>query len=59
MATWADALPVRGRAGPAKIAISAGLDLDTVMQCLGVLAADGFAGRCARGWRVRRTRLLR
>jgi DNA processing protein len=54
-----DALPVRGGAGPAKIATSAGLDLDTVMRCLGALAAGGFAERCARGWRVRRTRLLR
>ena len=49
-----DALPVRGGAGPATIANAAGLDLETVMRCLGALAAGGFAERCAGGWRVRR-----
>ncbi len=49
-----DALPARGGAGPATIAVSAAVDLDTAMRCLGALAAGGFAERCARGWRLRR-----
>jgi hypothetical protein len=30
------------------------VDFDTVMRCLGGLAADGFVERCERGWRLRR-----
>ena len=50
-----DALPARGGMGPARVAVRAGLDLRTVMRCLGVLAAGGFAERCDAGWRLRRT----
>ena len=42
------------RPGPARIAVSAGVDFDTVLRCLGELAAGGFIERCERGWRVRR-----
>jgi DNA processing protein len=48
-----DALPVRGGSGPATIATRAGLDIETVLRCLGRLGAGGFAERCERGWRVR------
>jgi len=30
------------------------VDFDTVMRCLGQLAAGGFVERCQQGWRVRR-----
>jgi hypothetical protein len=30
------------------------VDLDTVLRCLGLLAALGFIERCERGWRLRR-----
>jgi hypothetical protein len=29
------------------------VDFDTVMRCLGMLAAGGFVERCDRGWRLR------
>jgi DNA processing protein len=48
-----DALPARGGRGPARIAVTAGVDFDTVMKCLGALAAAGFTERCAKGWRLR------
>lgn len=48
-----EAVPARTGRGPARIAVSAGVDFDTVMRCLGTLAAGGFVERCARGWRVR------
>jgi DNA processing protein len=54
-ATVLDALPSRGGMGSAGIAAKAGLDLDTVIRSLGALAAGGFAERCDKGWRVRRT----
>ncbi len=50
-----DALPLRGGRGPARVAADAGLDPDTVIRCLGALAAGGFAERCDQGWRLRRT----
>jgi DNA processing protein len=50
-----DALPARGGAGTSTIAVEAGLDLDTVLRCLGLLAGCGFIERCDRGWRLRRT----
>jgi DNA processing protein len=53
-ATVLDALPVRGGSGPATIATRAGLDIATVLRCLGELGAGGFAERCESGWRVRR-----
>jgi DNA processing protein len=48
-----EAVPSRNGSGPASIAIAAGVDLNTVMQCLGELAAAGFIERCAQGWRLR------
>jgi DNA processing protein len=53
-ATVLDALPARGGIGTAAVARQAGLDLGTVVRCLGALAAGGFAERCEGGWRVRR-----
>jgi DNA processing protein len=47
-------VPVRGGRGPASIAVRAGVDLDTALRCLGLLAAGGFVERCERGWRARR-----
>jgi DNA processing protein len=49
-----DALPARRGAGPATIAVEAGVDLDTVLRCLGLLAGYGFIERCDGGWRLRR-----
>ena len=49
-----DALPSRGGAGTSTIAVEAGVDLDTVLRCLGQLAGLGFIERCDRGWRLRR-----
>jgi DNA processing protein len=46
-------VPLRGGRGPASIAVRAGVDLDTALGCLGVLAACGFVERCDRGWRAR------
>lgn len=48
-----EAVPGRG-GGPASIAVSAGVDLDTVIRCLGSLAAGGFVERCDKGWRARK-----
>jgi DNA processing protein len=45
-------VPVRGGRGPASIAVRAGVDLDTALRCLGVLAASGFIERCELGWRA-------
>jgi DNA processing protein len=47
-----DAFPARGAAGPATIAAEAGVDLDTVLRCLGLLAGSGFIERSDRGWRL-------
>jgi len=49
-----DALPSRGGAGTSTIAVEAGVDLDTVLRCLGQLAGLGFIERCDRGWRLRK-----
>ena len=49
-----EAVPGRAGGGPAAIAVAAGVDLNTAIRCLGVLAAAGFVERCARGWRVRK-----
>jgi DNA processing protein len=49
-----DALPARGAAGPSTIAVEAGVDLGTVLRCLGLLAGCGFIERCDKGWRLRR-----
>jgi DNA processing protein len=32
--------------------VSAGVDFDTALRCLGQLAAAGFVQRCERGWRA-------
>lgn len=40
--------------GPATIALLAGVDLDTAMRCLGLLAAAGQVERCDQGWRRKR-----
>jgi DNA processing protein len=45
-------VPVRGGRGPASIAARAGVDLDTALRCLGLLAADGFVERGDLGWRA-------
>ncbi|MGH3153441.1 MAG: DNA-processing protein DprA, partial [Streptosporangiaceae bacterium] len=47
-----DAFPARGATGTATIATEAGVDLDTVLRCLGLLAGSGFIERCDRGWRL-------
>lgn len=49
-----EALPARGGVGAARIAVTAGVDLDTALTCLGALAAGGFVERCAKGWKLRR-----
>jgi DNA processing protein len=45
-------VPARGGRGPASIAARAGVDLDTALRCLGLLAADGFVERGDLGWRA-------
>ena len=47
-------VPARQGRGPASIATLAGVDLDTVLRCLGLLAACGHVERCELGWRIRR-----
>jgi DNA processing protein len=47
-------VPVRGGRGPASIAARAGVDLDTTLRCLGLLAAEGFVERSELGWRARK-----
>jgi len=47
-------VPARGGRGPASIAVRAGVDLDTALRCLGVLAAAGFVERSNLGWRAKR-----
>jgi DNA processing protein len=49
-----DAFPARGAAGTSTIAAEAGVDLDTVLRCLGLLVGSGFIERCDRGWRLHR-----
>jgi DNA processing protein len=49
-----EAVPARIGRGPARIAVSAGVDFDTALRCLGGLAAGGFVERYERGWRLRR-----
>jgi DNA processing protein len=49
-----EAVPARTGSGPATIAIAAGVDLNTALQCLGALAAAGFVERSVRGWRLRK-----
>jgi DNA processing protein len=49
-------VPARGGRGPASIAVRAGVDLDTAMRELGLLAAAGFVRRCDQGWQTARVR---
>ncbi|MFC0553960.1 DNA-processing protein DprA [Planotetraspora thailandica] len=49
-----EAVPARGGAGPAVIAVSAGVGLTTALECLGALASAGFVEAVPRGWRLRR-----
>ncbi|SEG87009.1 DNA processing protein [Thermomonospora echinospora] len=49
-----EALPARGAAGPAQIAVKAGVDLTTASGRLGQLSAAGFIERTTGGWRLRR-----
>lgn len=48
-----DAVPSRGGAETATIAVAAGVAMDTALSCLGALAAAGYIQRCPRGWRTR------
>ncbi|WP_308250717.1 DNA-processing protein DprA [Nonomuraea rhizosphaerae] len=50
-----DAVPSRGGAGPASIAVTAGVSLDAALSALGGLAAAGYVERVEKGWRTRRT----
>ncbi|GAA4595337.1 DNA-processing protein DprA [Planotetraspora phitsanulokensis] len=54
-----EAVPARGGAGTAVIAVEAGVDLTTAIGCLGGLAAAGFVEPVDRGWRLRRQADLR
>lgn len=47
-----DAIPARGGAGPASIAVAAGVGLDATLSALGGLAAAGYIERSANGWRL-------
>lgn len=51
-----EAVPARGGAGPATIAVAAGVDMTTALSCLGSLMAAGFVEPVARGWRLRPAR---
>ncbi len=51
-----EAMPTRIGVGPATIAVAAGVDLETVLACLGGLAAAGYVERVSRGWRLRSDR---
>jgi len=42
------------RPGPASAAVLAGVDLDTALRCLGLLAAGDFVRRVDQGWRARK-----
>lgn len=48
-----EAVPARGGAGVAAIAVAAGVDMGTALACLGGLAAAGFVESADRGWRLR------
>ncbi|WP_344209124.1 DNA-processing protein DprA [Nonomuraea bangladeshensis] len=49
-----DAVPTRRGAGPASIAVAAGVNLSTALSALGGLAAAGYIERAADGWRLRK-----
>ncbi|NRQ40655.1 DNA-protecting protein DprA, partial [Nonomuraea sp. NN258] len=50
-----DAVPTRGGAGPASIAVEAGVSMDVTLSALGGLAAAGYIERSPKGWRLRRS----
>ncbi|MEV5576027.1 DNA-processing protein DprA [Spirillospora sp. NPDC052269] len=50
--TVLEALPARAAAGPAQIAVKAGMDLPTANAKLGLLSAGGFVERAPGGWRL-------
>jgi DNA processing protein len=50
-----DAFPVRAAIGTSTIATEAGVDIDTLLRCLGRLAASGFIERSDQGWRLTRS----
>ncbi|MFD1117919.1 DNA-processing protein DprA [Sphaerisporangium aureirubrum] len=50
-----EAVPARSGAGPATIAVSAGVDLMTALSHLGALSAAGYVERTDLGWRLRRS----
>ena len=49
-----DTFPVRAAIGPSTIAAKAGVDIETVIRCLGLLAGAGFIEHCEQGWRLAR-----
>jgi DNA processing protein len=49
-----DAFPARAAIGTSMIARKAGVELDTVIRCLGRLAGCGFVERFEQGWRLAR-----
>ncbi|MCW2899373.1 MAG: protecting protein DprA [Streptosporangiaceae bacterium] len=51
-----EAVPARGSAGAAEIAVRAGVDLATARGRLGLLSAAGFIEHYGQGWRVPRRR---
>lgn len=51
-----EAIPARGGAGPAQVAVRAGVDVPTVLGRLGLLSAGGFIERGRDGWRLPRHR---
>jgi DNA processing protein len=50
-----ESVPLRRAAGPASIAVTAGIAPQQVLRCLGGLAARGFIERVETGWRLRRS----
>jgi len=54
-----DAFPARGTVGASTLAVQAGVDLDSVLSCVGLLAGAGFIERGPKGWRLTRKSLDR
>ncbi|WP_347943821.1 DNA-processing protein DprA [Sphaerisporangium sp. TRM90804] len=50
-----EAVPAKRGAGPATIAVAAGVDLMAALSHLGALAAAGYVERTDNGWRLRRS----
>jgi DNA processing protein len=49
-----DTFPARAGVGPATLAKSAGVEMNTVIGCIGALTTLGFIERCDQGWRLTR-----